>query len=54
MPGVAEVLPQIGLPLALWANTRVAAEAGVRAWLDWLCGPEYRSQDDAACHASPA
>lgn len=33
MPGVLEVLPQIGLPLALWANTRVAAETDVRGWL---------------------
>ena len=33
MPGVAEVLPLLRLPLALWANTRVAAEADVRAWL---------------------
>ena len=34
MPGVAEVLPQIALPLALWANTRVAVESDVRRWLD--------------------
>ena len=34
MPGVAEVLPQIGLPLALWANTRAATEADVRGWLE--------------------
>jgi HAD superfamily hydrolase (TIGR01509 family) len=33
MPGVAEVLPQITLPLALWANTRAAVEAEVRGWL---------------------
>ena len=33
MPGVLEVLPQIALPLALWANTRVAAETEVRGWL---------------------
>ncbi len=34
MPGVADVLPQLTLPLALWANTRVAQEAVVRGWLD--------------------
>jgi HAD superfamily hydrolase (TIGR01509 family) len=34
MPGVAEVLPQIALPLALWANTRGAAETDVRGWLE--------------------
>src|SRR3954468_16765472 len=32
MPGVSEVLPQVALPLALWANTRVASEADVRGW----------------------
>ena len=34
MPGVADVLPQMTLPLAVWANTRVAAEADVRGWLE--------------------
>jgi len=34
MPGVSDVLPQLTLPLAVWANTRVAAEADVRGWLD--------------------
>jgi FMN phosphatase YigB (HAD superfamily) len=33
MPAVSEVLPQIGLPLALWANTREAREVHVRRWL---------------------
>jgi FMN phosphatase YigB (HAD superfamily) len=33
MPGVSEVLPQIAFPLALWANTRGAAETDVRRWL---------------------
>ena len=33
MPGVAETLPQIDLPLALWANTRIAREADARTWL---------------------
>ena len=116
MPGAAAVLPQIALPLALWANTRVATETDVRGWLEraglgrffrwvitsvdagarkpapeffqyalarcglareellfvgnqlntdvagaeafgistvWLSAPEYRSADDAPCHASP-
>jgi HAD superfamily hydrolase (TIGR01493 family) len=115
MPGVADVLPQLALPLAVWANTRVVGEAAVRDWLDrarlgpfqwvitsveagarkpapeffqyalercglskddvlfvgnqlnsditggeafgirtvWLCGPAYRSLDDAPCSASP-
>jgi FMN phosphatase YigB (HAD superfamily) len=34
MPGVADVLPQLTLPLAVWANTRVVGEAAVRDWLD--------------------
>ena len=34
MPGVAETLPRLDLPLALWANTRVATEADARIWLD--------------------
>lgn len=34
MPGVLEVLPHLTLPLAVWANTRVTREAGVRGWLD--------------------
>src|SRR5262249_50224576 len=34
MPGVLEVLPRLTLPLALWANTRVADEVAVRGWLD--------------------
>ncbi len=34
MPGVADALPQLTLPLALWANTRVARETVVRGWLD--------------------
>jgi FMN phosphatase YigB (HAD superfamily) len=33
MPGVADVVPRLPLPLALWANTRVATEVDVRAWL---------------------
>lgn len=33
MPGVAEVIPRLRVPLALWANTRVAGEAMVRDWL---------------------
>ena len=34
MPGVADVLPRIAVPLALWANTRVDGEAAVRQWLE--------------------
>lgn len=33
MPGVRELLPQIDLPMAVWANTRTAAEAEVRRLL---------------------
>jgi len=33
MPGVADVVPHLPVPLALWANTRVAREADVRQWL---------------------
>lgn len=34
MPGVAEVVPRMTLPLAIWANTRVAREGDVRRWLE--------------------
>jgi|SRR5215469_641946 len=34
MPGVADVVPQLMLPLAVWANTRAARETTVRGWLD--------------------
>jgi beta-phosphoglucomutase-like phosphatase (HAD superfamily) len=30
MPGVRTVLPQINLPMAVWANTRLMAEAELR------------------------
>ncbi len=33
MPGVLELLPQITLPMAVWANTRVADELEVRRLL---------------------
>jgi len=33
MPGVREVLPQIALPMAVWANTRMAGEMEVRRLL---------------------
>jgi HAD superfamily hydrolase (TIGR01509 family) len=33
MPGVADVVPHLALPLAVWTNTRVAVEADVRSWL---------------------
>ena len=43
MPGVADVLPQLTLPLAVWANTRVARETTVRGWLDRAgLGPLFR------------
>ena len=43
MPGVADVLPQLTLPLAVWANTRMAREATVRSWLDRAeLGPLFR------------
>lgn len=43
MPGVANVLPQLTLPLALWANTRVAGEVSVRRWMDRAgLGPLFR------------
>lgn len=43
MCGVADVLPQLTLPLALWANTRVARETAVRGWLDRAgLGPLFR------------
>jgi phosphoglycolate phosphatase-like HAD superfamily hydrolase len=34
MPGVSDVIPQMTLPLAVWANTRLATETDVRDWLD--------------------
>jgi FMN phosphatase YigB (HAD superfamily) len=43
MPGVADVVPRLTLPLAVWANTRVAAEAAVRDWLNRAgLGPSFR------------
>src|SRR5215470_1209967 len=43
MPGVTDVLPQLTLPLAIWANTRVARESAVRDWLDRAgLGPLFR------------
>lgn len=33
MPGVAEVVPHLMLPLALWTNTGTGREAEVRGWL---------------------
>jgi FMN phosphatase YigB (HAD superfamily) len=30
MPGVRDLLPRISLPMAVWANTRTAAEAALR------------------------
>jgi len=34
MPGAAAVVPQMTLPLAVWANTRIAREGDGRRWLD--------------------
>jgi beta-phosphoglucomutase-like phosphatase (HAD superfamily) len=34
MPDVVDVLPQLTLPLAVWANTHVDGEPTVRGWLD--------------------
>jgi FMN phosphatase YigB (HAD superfamily) len=34
MPGVLDVLPQISIPMAVWANTRTAGEADIRRFLD--------------------
>jgi HAD superfamily hydrolase (TIGR01509 family) len=34
MPGVVETLEQLDVPLALWANTRVATGAEARRWLE--------------------
>lgn len=43
MPGVSEVLPFLPFQLALWANTRLAQESDVRAWLDRAgLGPLFR------------
>jgi FMN phosphatase YigB (HAD superfamily) len=33
MPDVLDVLPRLPVPMAVWANTRVAREADVRTWL---------------------
>jgi len=33
MPGIKETLPQISLPMGVWANTRIATESDVREWL---------------------
>jgi FMN phosphatase YigB (HAD superfamily) len=33
MPQVVEVLPSLRMPIALWANTRIARETEVRHWL---------------------
>jgi FMN phosphatase YigB (HAD superfamily) len=43
MPGVREVLPQINLPLSVWANTRSAGRDEVRAVLKILSIDHYFS-----------
>jgi FMN phosphatase YigB (HAD superfamily) len=34
MPGVRDTLAALSLPVAIWANTRIANAAHVRGWLD--------------------
>lgn len=34
MPEVAKILPQIEMPMAVWANTRTATDAGLRVLLE--------------------
>ena len=34
MPGVSEILPQIGIAMAVWANTRIATGAHLLRFLD--------------------
>src|SRR4051812_27505806 len=34
MPGALHAVSRISLPMAVWANTRLAAESDVRAYLD--------------------
>ena len=51
MPGVSEVLPHLTFPLALWANTRLAQESDVRAW---LFDPSARMGDSDRQRRSPA
>ena len=57
MPGVSEALRKFSLPLAVWANTRVARAADVRAWLDRAGLPVFRwvitSTDAGARKPSP-
>jgi FMN phosphatase YigB (HAD superfamily) len=43
MPGLLEALPQIRLPMAVWANTRTAGEAAVRGILRTLEIEQYFS-----------
>jgi FMN phosphatase YigB (HAD superfamily) len=43
MPGLLEALPQIRLPMAVWANTRNADEAAVRGILRTLQIDQYFS-----------
>jgi FMN phosphatase YigB (HAD superfamily) len=43
MPGLLEALPQVRLPMAVWANTRNAGEAAVRGILRTLQIDQYFS-----------
>ncbi len=58
-PGVAETMPRLDLPLALWANTRIATDADVAGGESygirtvWLSGSAYRSEDDSGVPATP-
>jgi HAD superfamily hydrolase (TIGR01509 family) len=59
MPAVANALPTIRLPFALWANTRTAREPEVRQWLknarlDTLFGWVITSVDAGVRKPAPA
>jgi FMN phosphatase YigB (HAD superfamily) len=43
MPGVREVLPRISVPMAVWANTRIADEAAIRDRLKGVQIEQYFS-----------
>ncbi len=44
MPGALAAVSSLGLPLAVWANTRIATEKEVRTWLERAgLGPFVRS-----------
>lgn len=41
MPGARHALEQLSLPLAVWANTRIAQASDIWQWLDRAALPEY-------------